>query len=550
MTINLLHRLNVAQKMVLTFGTACVLSAVLGAVALASLSRINHTTNDIDSNWLPAVADLSRMRIILGDARRQEFNEILCEDAACQQRFIAARQGQLEKLRSERDKYQSNATEYGTSESRALDSEFDQDLADYMPRSEEVMRLVSAGQHEQAVLQMRNVSGPAFDKLVAVAEADIQLHQQGAEAATQKAQVIYNNVRTFCVILILCIVAACALIGRLLAVAISVPLQKASEVLSRVADKDLTRNVDLDSNDELGEMANSVNTTIHAINSVLLTVTENADSLAQASGGLQQNANVSSQNAQELSNQVQHVAAASQEMSSTICEISQNAERAAEASRSAFKGAAQGGKVMDETALTMNRIAESNQAVSDRILVLGEQTRAIDKVITVIREISEQTNLLALNAAIEAARAGEHGRGFAVVAGEVRRLAERTTNSAGEIAGMIESIQKETNDVVNMVEEGRSDVEHGIARMSEARSAIDAIVNLAENTENMVTMIAAAAQQQSSASSEVSQTISSIAGIANDTAHSSDQTASACKQLAELASNLDHLVGEFKLNRR
>jgi methyl-accepting chemotaxis protein len=536
--------------MVLTFGTACVLSAVLGAVALASLSRINHTTNDIDSNWLPAVADLSRMRIILGDARRQEFNEILCEDAACQQRFIAARQGQLEKLRSERDKYQSNATEYGTSESRALDSEFDQDLADYMPRSEEVMRLVSAGQHEQAVLQMRNVSGPAFDKLVAVAEADIQLHQQGAEAATQKAQVIYNNVRTFCVILILCIVAACALIGRLLAVAISVPLQKASEVLSRVADKDLTRNVDLDSNDELGEMANSVNTTIHAINSVLLTVTENADSLAQASGGLQQNANVSSQNAQELSNQVQHVAAASQEMSSTICEISQNAERAAEASRSAFKGAAQGGKVMDETALTMNRIAESNQAVSDRILVLGEQTRAIDKVITVIREISEQTNLLALNAAIEAARAGEHGRGFAVVAGEVRRLAERTTNSAGEIAGMIESIQKETNDVVNMVEEGRSDVEHGIARMSEARSAIDAIVNLAENTENMVTMIAAAAQQQSSASSEVSQTISSIAGIANDTAHSSDQTASACKQLAELASNLDHLVGEFKLNRR
>jgi methyl-accepting chemotaxis protein len=545
--MNVLYRFSMARKMVLTFGTACVLSALLGVVSLESLSRINRTTAVIDSNWLPSVAELSRMRILLGDARRQEFNAILCSDNACLQRFIGSRQSELDLLRAEQAKYQAIENSFGTDESRALDAEFDQRLADYMPRSEQVMQLVGQSRHDEAVLQMRNVSGPAFDKLVAVAEANIQLHQKGATTATEDAAQLYERVKAFCVVLILCIICACALIGKLLASSISVPLRMASEVLARVAEKDLTHSVELNTKDELGEMASSVNTTIQAINGVLLAVTESADSLAEATNKLDNNAESSSNNAQTLSRQVQQVAATSQEISATINEISQNAERASEASQSSRKGAERGGQVMEETAQTMNSIADSTRAVSERITVLGERTREIDKVITVIQEISEQTNLLALNAAIEAARAGEHGRGFAVVAGEVRRLAERTTTSAGEIGRMIQSIQQETGDVVKVVEGGRGAVEHGIERMDEARTAIDAVVQLAQNTEQMVTAIATAAQEQSAASNEVSQTIAAMSGIASESAQASDQTANACKQLAELAGNLDRLVGQFQL---
>jgi methyl-accepting chemotaxis protein len=547
MRLNLLYRLNVAQKMVLTFGTACALAAVLGAVSLASLARLNRTTVDFDSNRLPAVADLSRARVLLGDARRQEFNAVLCADEACLERFERTRLQQLDALSQMWNRYQADRDRSEANGNHTVDAEFEQRLADYMPLSNTVMQLVRQGKHDEAVLQLRNVSGPAFDKLSAVVEHDIQQNQQAAEAATHSAQALYRNMQTFCVAMMLVIVAVCALIGRQLAKAIAHPLQEASEVLARVADKDLTQSLALESQDEFGQMANSVNTTIHAINSMLTTVAESAASLTHSSDALDQNAGASSQTAQSLSEQVQHVAASSQEMSATIGEISQNAERAAEASRIALEGAEQGGRVMNETTASMNRIATANQAVSERIAVLGEHTQAIDKVVTVIREISEQTNLLALNAAIEAARAGEQGRGFAVVAGEVRRLAERTTHSAGDIASMIATIQKETGEVVQMVEEGNVEVSHGIQRMDEARATIDSIVELSHKTETMVTLIATAATEQSTASTEVSERIAAMAGMAHMTAESSQQTAQSCRELVELAGGLDRLVANFKL---
>jgi methyl-accepting chemotaxis protein len=549
--MNLLHRFNVAKKMLMVFGAISLLCALLGTVSLASLSRIYRTTKEIDSYWLPSVSNLSRIRIDLGDARRQEFNAILCSDDACLQRFMRTRLSQLEALHQERQRYQAISAAYATTESQDLDAAFDRDLANYGPLSERVMQLVAEGKRDEAILQMRNVSGPAFEHVTTSIEKDIAWHQNGAEAATAEAERVYRRVRTLTIVLMILIVAGSILIGRLLTGSIAPPLRRASEVLSLIALKDLTQRMefDLDRRDELGQMAVSVNTTIGFLNEILATVTNNADMLAAASLGLTMSAGDASHNAQTLSSQVQQVAATSQEMTATIGEISQNAENAVQASRTSLQGAEEGGKVMDETAETMNNIAASTTATAQRITALGERSRQIGKVVTEIREISAQTNLLALNAAIEAARAGEQGRGFAVVAGEVRRLAERAGGSAVEIGGMIEAIQREMTEMVGMVENGRAEVEHGIERMAQARSAIGSIVEMARHSEQMVTMIAAAAHQQRAASSEISQTIGAIATTAGETADSSDQTAQACEQLEKLAASLNQVVSEFRLAR-
>ena len=544
MNLNLLNRLTVARKMMFAFGVVCLLCSVLGAVSIASISRIYHSTTDIDSHWLPAVNELSQMRISLGDSRRQEFNTIVCKDNACLQRFILLRQSQLAEMLASQKRYQATAAANGEQD---LSDEIDRTVAVYLPKSEHMMQLAEAGKIDEATLELRNSSGPAYDSVARAVEKNLIYNRQGAESATAQAEIVHKRVITFTLALIFVILAVSVLIGRLLTVSICQPLRLASELLERVADKDLTQTITLDTRDELGQMAISLNSTIGSISGVLGTVTSSADSLSEATENLTENAAQSSKNAQTLSNQVQQVAASSQEMTATIDEISGNAERAAEASRASVHGAEQGGRVMDETSETMSRISSSNTAICEKITVLGERSKQIGNVITVIRDIAEQTNLLALNAAIESARAGEHGRGFAVVSGEVRRLAERASHSAQEIATMIESIQKEMVDVTVMVEGGRTDVEHGIERMTEARSAINAIVSLAQKSGDMVTMIATAAHEQSAASGEISRNISNIANIATETASSSDQTALACKQLEKLADGLNVLVSEFRL---
>ena len=546
--MNPLLHLRFSKKMFIVFGLIAALSLIQGAVALVSLYEIYSKTQEIDSYWMPSVSHLAQMRIYLGDARRQEFNAYICTDDACLQRYSKARVGLLDQIREQREQYREVVRQYSSPESDALDRQFDEDLASYDPVSERVMQLMGEGKRDEALYQLRDVNGKIFmDHVSKSIEQDIAWHRKGAAAATATAEHIYQRMKIAVISLVVFLVLGCMLIGRWLTNAVAPPLENARTILGYIADKDLTHQIELNQRDELGEMAISVNTTIGFFNDVLGTVTQSADSLTEATNSLMQSAKDSSLAAQMLCSQTQQVSANSQEMQATIKEISQNAEQAAKASRNSVQGAAEGGRVIDEAAETMSQIAISNQSITDRISALGEHSRAIGKIVTVIREISDQTNLLALNAAIESARAGEHGRGFAVVAGEVRRLAERAGTSAGEISSMIQVVQHTTEDIIQLVEDGRVHVDHGIERMNQARVALAEIVQLAQNSESMVEMIATAAQEQSAATAEISQTISQIAAIADKSATTSDQTASASQQLGALAQSLESVVGEFRL---
>ena len=162
----------------------------------------------------------------------------------------------------------------------------------------------------------------------------------------------------------------------------------------------------------------------------------------------------------------------------------------------------------------MNKIAEVVTEAASTVQELGNSSEKIGEIVQVIDDIADQTNLLALNAAIEAARAGEQGRGFAVVADEVRKLAERTTKATKEIASMIKQIQKETIGAVQSMEKGTVEVSKGKELVEKAGVSLNQIISSSQEVVDNVSQVAAASEEQSATSEQISKNIEAISSVA------------------------------------
>jgi methyl-accepting chemotaxis protein len=293
------------------------------------------------------------------------------------------------------------------------------------------------------------------------------------------------------------------------------------------------------SDDEFGEIAGAFDIFTAAARDIMCRLAGTSEQLASATEEMSSGATQSAETARTQSDQTHQVATAMQEMSATVQQISEHSEKAASASQTAAQAARRGGQVADETLATMRSIAESTKAVASRITELGKGSEQIGKIIAVIDDIADQTNLLALNAAIEAARAGEQGRGFAVVADEVRKLAERTTKATKEIATMIESIQA--------MEKGSREVQVGVEKTTASGAALAEIIKVSEQVGDMISQIATAAIEQSSASEQINANVSQISSSTHESSATADQMAKACQDLSSLAFDLQVMVSNFKL---
>jgi methyl-accepting chemotaxis protein len=300
--------------------------------------------------------------------------------------------------------------------------------------------------------------------------------------------------------------------------------------------------------DEIGCMVDDFTIMSARLNEMVSSIKTNVLTLSSSSEELSATAESLSKDAQEQSHQVKQVSEATVQMSQTITDVAQNATTAAEAAENSSETADGGKEIVEMAAEGIVSIAETVKDAGVSIELLGKSSAQIGEIVAVINGIADQTNLLALNAAIEAARAGEQGRGFAVVADEVRKLAERTSQATKDIGQRIAAIQADTQKSVLAMRKGAEKAEKGKGLSKAASEALNSIVIASTKTRDMIQRIAAATEEQSATSEEITRNVGAISDVISHSAEATTQIKQAAHGLAVLSSEIQSKISWFKMN--
>lgn len=346
------------------------------------------------------------------------------------------------------------------------------------------------------------------------------------------------------VALLLSVLAISWLLGVLLA-----PLSRVSQALSTIADGngDLTQRITVDTQDEVGVLADSFNRFVSSQHELISHIRQLATDLDfDAEKSLITNQSSVSE-LQRQQQEVAMVATAVTEMASATHEIAANAENTATASQQSAQSSREGKLLVDKTRNTINSLAGEIDQTTAVIGELSLHAQAISSILTTIQEIAEQTNLLALNAAIEAARAGEQGRGFAVVADEVRVLSRRTQNSTAEIYTTIETLQNTTKKAVSLMDSSKGYANNSVDDVNAAAHALEEITLAVNEISDMAGQIAVAAEEQTQVTNEITRNTVAIKDVTDEITTSATAHLSQAEVLKDRATDLNAKVATFVL---
>jgi methyl-accepting chemotaxis protein PixJ len=232
----------------------------------------------------------------------------------------------------------------------------------------------------------------------------------------------------------------------------------------------------------------------------------------------------------------------------SIREVADNAKQAAVVATSATATAQQGGKAIDNTVTNINQLRDTVAETAKKVKRLGESSQQISKAISLINQIALQTNLLAINASIEAARAGEEGRGFAVVAEEVAQLATQSAAATKEIEKIVETIQRETSEVTQAMELSTTQVVEGTKAVEQTKLSLQEIIGQSQQIDVFLQSIATAAIEQAESSQAITQVMTYVAQVSNQTSTSSEQVSNSLQATGVITRELQTIVGQFKVN--
>ena len=536
--------LKIKVKLLIGFGIVNLLTVVVSLTALYSMKSLSGNIDNLLGTRIPQLQRVASVTEGLYASALHYDEAAYGNNAEITGKELEAASKNLKSAKEEMAKLKASLN---GGKGQALLENIVAKRAPYSEGRDRLIALLKEGKQPEAIDQL-TVVRPARDGYLAALK---ELNSYVQERAKEDGISTGNRSKTAGMVIIgltLAALISAVLVTIWIISSILGPLNAAVETANRIADRDLTVQIEAGNATETGQLMSAMRNMVQNLREIMQQTMNISASIDSASSLLNTTSGNIAAGTGEIFSQASTVATASEEMSSTSSDIARSCSLAAESSQRTSASAQNAVDVVRGTIAGMGKISERVQQTATTIDALGTRSEQIGEIVGTIQDIADQTNLLALNAAIEAARAGEQGRGFAVVADEVRALAERTTKATREIGEMIKAIQRETKDAVHAMEEGVSEVEKGVASSQMSGEVLEQILDQVNEGTMQINQVATAAEEQTATTSEITSNIHRITEVVQRTARGAQESADAAAQLAGLSAELRGQVKQFRLS--
>ena len=565
-----MDRLTIRQKLYAVFGALIAIFACMSIYAGYTLHAINSNAMRIATEHLNNVLALSQADRALAIYRQAEYSMVSATSLSGQVYASEKMRG----LAGQMDITFDNIEPTLTGDKAEAFQEMRQKWSAYEKGRTRLEDLALTGQHDAALQAMASSESAYQDidwDLGIIVDQSKDFIQQETNAAADR----YHDAKILFLALTILVLVLSVSMALYLSRTIHRSVKYLMGISQEVADGNLTVPVEVQSQDEFGELTAAYKETIAKLHALIDEIQRTSGEVSDFAAHLTENAEQSAQATQQVATSVTNVAQSASaqgdsigtsqqevvKMADELHGFAQKAESSSKAAERVDEIAQNGRKAMTGAVEQMTEISESVEHSASAIRMLAKRSKEIGQISDTIANIAEQTNLLALNAAIEAARAGEAGRGFSVVADEVRKLAEESGNAAAKIAELISSIQSETQVAVSRMEQGTKDVEEGRTVIEEAGGAFQNITEAVGDLAGQVSDILAGARASAERAErithvmeeihdegkQVAEETESVSAISEEQSAAMDEVAEASKKLSELSKALRNAAAKFRI---
>jgi methyl-accepting chemotaxis protein-1 (serine sensor receptor) len=513
----MLKNITIKNRLIFVVGFLSLQLIVGAMIGLVSLNSANNRMKTMYEDRLVALGQLDQV-IRLLNRNQMALAKSLTAEGDKVEKYLAEVDSNARNIDEIWGQYMATKL---TTEETALAKEFVDQRQIFIDKAlKPAVTAVRAGNLDDAKTLLHGDVGTLFESVRQGINSLIKLQLEVAAKEFAEAESTYEWVRNACILGLLLGLGLAAVVGIWLIRAISHPIEEAVRLAGAIASGDLTQEIRVDSEDEMGRLLGALKSMNASLVDIVSQVRNGTDTIATASTQIASGNLDLSSRTEEQASSLEETASSMEELTTTVKQNADNARQANALAQTASDVAAKGGQVVSQVVSTMGEINHSSRKIVD--------------IISVIDGIAFQTNILALNAAVEAARAGEQGRGFAVVASEVRNLAQRSASAAKEIKALIDA--------------SVSRVDAGSRLVEEAGTTMGEVVTNVKRVSDIVAEIMAASGEQSAGIEQINQAITQMDNVTQQNASLVEEAAAAAEAMQDQATNLSRAISVFKVN--